>query len=134
MQKQQSKPLINISRKTFLQVTILLFALVAVSAILTYVIPRGEFGKLDNGEVDYLNYVRLNDRSGISPVKAIFAPVLVFFSADGLSLLMLTLFLLVISASFQVMNDVGGIRAMVGAVSTKFQNRKKLFLRKRKSR
>ncbi len=128
MQKQKAKPLINISRKTFLQVTILLFALVAVSAILTYVIPRGEFGKLGNGEVDYLNYIRLNDRSGISPVKAIFAPVLVFFSSDGLSLLMLTIFLLVISASFQVMNDVGGIRAMVGAVSTKFQNRKKTLL------
>ena len=128
MKKEKAKPLINISTKTFLQVTILLLVLVIGSAVLTYVIPRGEFGTTADGSVDYLDYIRHDDWKGISPVKAIFAPILVFFSSDGLSLLMLTLFLFIISASFQVMNDVGGIRTLVGAVSTKFQNRKKTLL------
>ena len=128
MNNKKAKPLINISTKTFLQVTILLLVLVIGSAVLTYVIPRGEFGTTADGSVDYLDYIRHDDWKGISPVKAIFAPILVFFSSDGLSLLMLTLFLFIISASFQVMNDVGGIRTLVGAVSTKFQNRKKTLL------
>ena len=128
MKTKKAKPLINISTKTFLQVTILLLVLVIGSAVLTYIIPRGEFGTLADGSADYLDYIRHDDWKGISPVKAIFAPVLVFLSSDGLSLLMLTLFLFIISASFQVMNDVGGIRTLVGAVSTKFQNRKKILL------
>ena len=128
MEHKKSNPLVNISKKTFLQVTILLFALVAGSAILTYVIPRGEFGALADGSVDYLQYIRRDDLGGVSPVKAIFAPILVFFSSDGLALLMLTIFLFVISASFQVMNDVGGIGALVSAVSTKFRDRKRTLL------
>lgn len=121
--------LVNISAKTFLRVTALLFALVIVSAILTYVIPRGEFGVQEDGEtLDYSQYISRDDLGGISPVKAIFAPVLVFFSGDGLSLLMLTLFLFIISASFQVMNDVGGIHALIGAVSDRFRTRKRTLL------
>ena len=128
METKKSNPLVNISKKTFLQVTILLFALVAGSAILTYVIPRGEFGTLADGSVDYLQYIRRDDLGGVSPIKAIFAPILVVFSSDGLALLMLTIFLFVISASFQVMNDVGGIGALVSAVSTKFRDRKRTLL------
>lgn len=128
IEKKKSNPLINISKKTFLQVTILLFALVVGSAILTYVIPRGQFGTQADGSVDYLQYIRRDDLRGVSPLKAIFAPILVFFSSDGLSLLVLSIFLFVISASFQVMNDVGGIGALVGAVSTKFRDRKKTLL------
>ena len=41
---------------------------------------------------------------------------------------MLSLFLFVISASFQVMNDVGGIKALVGAVSERFMNRRFVLL------
>lgn len=41
---------------------------------------------------------------------------------------MLSLFLFIISAAFQVMNDVGGVDALVGAVSSRFRSRKKLLL------
>ena len=51
-----------------------------------------------------------------------------FFSADGLTLAVLSIFLFVISAAFQVMNDVGGIRALVGAVSERFRSRRSLLL------
>ncbi|MBO4869752.1 MAG: hypothetical protein J5585_08575 [Clostridia bacterium] len=128
MKKDNGKALINISKKTFIQVAALLLALVALSVVLTYVIPGGQFGTTENGKVDYSQYIRRDDIKGINVLKGVFSPVLVFFSSNGLSLIMLSLFLLIISSSFQVMNDVGGIEALIGTVSDKFRNRKTLLI------
>ncbi len=129
MEKQNKKgSLINISRKSFIQVTLLLLALLAVSIVLTYILPRGEFGVLADGSTNYLDYIRRDDLGGIPIWQGVLAPILVFFSSDGLTLVMLSLFLFVIMASFQVMNDVGGIRMLVGAVSERFRDRKTLLL------
>ena len=126
--EQEKKTLLSISRKTFIEVTLLLLGLLILAIILTYIIPRGAFGILPDGSADYLSYIRRDDLSGIPILKGIFAPILVFFSSDGLTLFMLSLFLFVISASFQVMEDAGGIRALVAAVSERFQNRGPVLL------
>ena len=126
--KKSEKAIINVPKKTFLQVTCLLFALLIVATVLTFVIPRGAFGETADGEPDYSVYLPLEGRSGIAIWKALLSPILVFTSSDGLSLIMLSLFLFIISASFQVMNDVGGIRSLVGALSDRFRTRKRLLL------
>ena len=128
MEKVKRKTLINISRKTFIQVTALLLGLLIFSIVLTYVVPKGRFGTLPSGEVNSLEYIPIEDAGGISVIRGILAPVLVFASGDGLTLIMLSLFLFVISASFQVMNDVGGIKALVGAVSERFMSKRYVLL------
>ncbi len=129
MERDKKKPtLINISRNSFIQVSLLLLGLLIVSIALTYLIPKGQFGLLSDGQTNYLDYMRRDDLGGIPLWQGILAPVLVFFSADGLTLVMLSLFLFVISAAFQVMNDVGGIRALVGAVSERFRDRRGVLL------
>ncbi len=129
MEKTKEQPtLISISKKSFIQVTLLLLGLLILSIVLTYMIPKGEFGLLPDGETNYLDYVRRDDLGGIPLWKGILAPLLVFGSADGLKLIVLSLFLFEISAAFQVMNDVGGIRALVGAVSERFRDRRELLL------
>jgi uncharacterized ion transporter superfamily protein YfcC len=129
MEKTKARPtLISISKKSFIQVSLLLLGLLILSVALTYLIPKGEFGVLPDGETNYLDYVRRDDLGGIPLWKGILAPLLVFGSADGLKLIVLSLFLFVISAAFQVMNDVGGIRALVGAVSERFRERRELLL------
>ncbi len=127
-EKRNDKTLINISKKTFIEVTVLLCVLLIVSVILTYLVPKGEFGVLPGGETDYLAYRRLDRQSGIPLWQGLLAPLLVFGSSDGVKLIVLSLFLFVISAAFQVMNDVGGIHALVGAVSDRFRERRKLLL------
>jgi len=128
METHEAKPtLISISRKSFIQVLLLLAGLLTVSIALTYVVPKGQFGVLPDGQTNYLDYVRRDDLSGIPLWQGILAPILVFFSQDGLTLIMLSLFLFVISAAFQVMNDVGGIRALVGVVSDRFRERRSLL-------
>ena len=126
--ENKEKTLINISKKTFIRVTALLLALVAVSIALTYIIPSGEFGKYPDGAENYSEYIQRDDIKGINILKGIFSPILVFTSGSGLSLIMLSLFLLIISAAFQVMNDVGGINALIGALSSKFKEKKLLLL------
>ena len=123
-----NRTLINISKKTFIEVAVLLVVLLAASIVLTYLVPRGEFGVLPDGSPDYLEYIRRDDLPGIPWYQGVFAPVLVFFSSDGLTLAMLSLFLFVLAAAFQVMNDVGGVRILVGAVSERFRSRRRLLL------
>ena len=125
---KKNRNLINISEKTFIQVVLLLAALMIVAIVLTYVVPKGEFGTLPDGGTDFLSYTLRSDIAGIPIWQGILAPVLVFFSSDGLTLIMLSLFLIVISAAFQVMNDVGGIRLLIGAVSQRFRSRRALLL------
>ena len=128
MGTDKKKTLINISKKTFIQVTALLMGLLVFSIVLTYIVPKGMFGTLPSGEVNYLEYVPIEGAGGISVIRGILAPILVFASGDGLTLIMLSLFLFVISASFQVMNDVGGIKALVGAVSERFMGHRYVLI------
>ena len=127
-EKRTNGTLINISKKTFIEVAVLLVVLLAVSIVLTYLVPKGEFGVLPDGTTDYLQYTRRDDIAGIPWYQGVFAPILVFFSSDGLTLAMLSLFLFVIAAAFQVMNDVGGVRVLVGAVSDRFRSRRRMLL------
>ena len=124
---KRERTLINISKKTFIQVVLLLFALLVLSIILTYVIPRGTFPRdPETGEItDYGGYMPTEDR-GIPLWKGLLSPILVLTS--NISLIMLALFLFVISAAFQVMNDVGGIKAIVESVSGRFKSRPTLLL------
>ena len=124
---KRERTLINISKKTFIQVMVLLFALLVLSIVLTYVLPRGTFPRDPaTGEITDYNGYRQTDDSGIPLWKGLLAPILVLTS--NIELIMLSLFLFVISAAFQVMKDVGGINAIVESVSGRFRNRPVLLL------
>ena len=125
---EKKKALIDISKKTFIQVTALLLGLLVIAIVLTFIIPAGSFGTNVDGSVDYGNYIAADGAKGIEIWKGILAPVMVFFSGDGITLIMLSLFLLVISSAFQVMNDAGGINALVDSVSGRFKNKSKLMI------
>ena len=61
----KKKTLINISKKTFIQVSILLFSLLLVSIAMTYFVQKGDFGTLADGQTDYLEYIPRTDKGGI---------------------------------------------------------------------
>ena len=133
MEKQRAKSgkLIDIGTKTFISVLILLFVLIVASVILTYVLPKGEFlTAVVGGEevTDYSSFHVLEGESGINIFKGLFSFVLILFTSDGLNLIVLSLFLLVIGGAFQAMNDSNGIRVIIDAVIGKFRNRKFLLL------
>ncbi len=123
--------LVNISRRSFISVLILLFALMVVSVVLTYVIPKGAYGTavVDGEEiVDYQSYEPLEDASGIPVWKGMLAPFLLLGGGDGINIIMLSVFLLVIVGTFQEMNDNNGIKVTVDRVISKFSGRRFLLL------
>ena len=120
--------LINISKKTFIGVLILLLALMIVSIVLTYVLHKGTFAVDGQGNVDYTQYIDLGTEGGIAIWKGILSPILLLGADGGISIIMLCIFLLVIAGAFQVMNDNNGIKVLVGRVIERFKNRKFLLL------
>lgn len=126
--KSNGESLVNLSTKTFIQVTALLLALMIAAIVLTYLIPKGSFGINADGSTNYLDYRRIDDGTSMPLYKGLLAPILVFFSDNGLTLIMLSLFLVVVFAAFQVMQDVGGINVLVGAVSRRFRKQRNLLI------
>ena len=129
--KTTENKLVNISKRTFISVFILLFALMAVSVVLTYVLPKGayETQTVDGQEVtDYNSYVPLPDSGGIPVWKGLLAPFLILGTSDGVTLIMLSVFLLVIVGTFQQMNDNNGVKVVIGRIISRFKSRKFLLL------
>ncbi len=130
-QRKQDKTnsrLIDIGAKTFISVLIMLFMLMVVAIVLTYVLPKGQFGVNADGTENYGEYTRIDGAGGINVLKGIFAPILMLGTSDGVNVIMLSVFLLVISGAFQVMNDVYGIKAIVDVIVDKFREKKFLLL------
>lgn len=126
-----NKRLINISTHTFITALAMLFALLVLSIILTYVIPRGEYQvNIVDGEevIDYTVYNRLDGEKGINIFKGIFAPILLLGSSDGITVIMLSLFLVVIAGAFQAMDDTSGIKVIVKRIVNRFKKKKFLLL------
>ena len=120
--------IIDINKKSYISILIMLELLVILAITITYIIPKGMFStfidEFGNVITDYNNYIELTDKSGINIFKGLFAFILVLFSSDGLSLLMLSIFLLVISGSFQIMSDTSGMYIIVKRLISKFKERK----------
>ena len=128
MENTKNNKLINISKKTFIGVAILLFALMIVAIVLTYTLPKGQFGTFENGETDYTTFIDLGREGGINIFKGIFSPFLLLGADGGITIIMLCIFLLVIAGVFQAMNDNNGIKVIVNRVVNRFKNRKFLLL------
>ena len=125
---EQKKSYVSTLKKSFGGVLIMLLLLLAASILLTYLLPKGEFALLSDGNVDYASYHVVENSSGIPIVKGLLAPVLVFTSSDGPGLLFLVLFILSIASSFEVMQELGGVEAIVGVVVTRFREKRRLLL------
>ena len=124
--------IIDINKKSFISIVAMLFVLMLVSIFITYVVPKGIFGttcdELGNEIIDYTKYIALPDAKGINVIKGVFSFILVLFSNDGLTLVMLSIFLLVISGMFQVMSDTNGMNVIVKKIVSVFKNKKYLLV------
>lgn len=129
---KKNNKIIDINKKSFINILIMLEVLVLIAIIITYLIPKGTFlttiDQTGNVVTDYSKYIKLPDQKGINIFKGLFGFILVLFTGDGLSLIMLSLFLLVISGTFQIMNDTSGMKVIVKRLIDKFHDKKKLLI------
>lgn len=79
---------------------------------LSYFIPQGAFERDVNQNIIPGTY-QAGEVDGIAIWRVITAPIRVFASEDGLTIIMISLFLLVMSGVFNMLDKTGGIKAFI---------------------
>jgi uncharacterized ion transporter superfamily protein YfcC len=120
----------QISARAFLQSVLILFVLMLVAGILTRVVPAGTYARtIQDGR-------QMIDPASFQFVAAPDYPVWRWFTAplevlggpDGLTIATILLFLIMVGASFAVLDHTGILLAGVGRLVTAFGARKYLLL------
>ncbi|MBR3778393.1 MAG: YfcC family protein [Clostridia bacterium] len=93
-------------------VTALLLAVLCFCGSLSYFIPQGAFERDADQNIIPDTY-QAGEVDGIAPWRVITAPIRVFASEDGLAIVMISIFLLVMSGVFNLLDKTGGIRTFI---------------------
>ena len=103
-------------------VACVLLAILLLSGSLSYFIPQGAFLRDESGNIIPDTYVA-GQIEGISFGRVLSAPVRVFGSEDALSIIMISIFLLVMSGVFNILEETGGTKTFVVSIMRKLRDR-----------
>ena len=111
-----------ISLKSFVTVVTILLTLLALSGVLSYVIPQGNFERDASGMIVADTYTE-GEIDGISVWRVVSAPVRVFASEDALTVIMISVFLLVMSGVFNLLEKTNGTKVVIGRLIHKLADK-----------
>ncbi len=120
---QRTESFSHIGRKSFFVVLVLLSFIILFSGVLTYIVPQGEYARNEDGTIIDGTFTP-GDAKGLPLWKILTAPARVFASEDALTLIMISIFLLIMSGVFNLLEKTEGIRVIIGKTVKKFSNRK----------
>lgn len=103
-------------------VAALLLAILVFCGSLSYFIPQGAFETDASGNIIPGTY-RKGHVEGIALWRVLTAPVRVFASEDALTIIMISVFLLVMSGVFNLLDKTGGIKAFISYIMRRLQGR-----------
>ena len=121
-EKKKEKSFSNIGLRSFLTVVILLSVVLIISGALSYFIPQGQFQRDDMGAIIPDTYTQ-NGIGGIAVWRVLTAPFRVFVSDDSLTIIMISVFLLVMSGIFNLIDKTGGIKVLIGRIMKKLRDK-----------
>ena len=118
-----NKSFSTISTRSFLAVVCVLLSVIILCGALSYVIPQGSFEyDADTGEIIPGTFVQ-GEVDGIEIWRVISAPVRVFASGNAITVIMISVFLLVMSGVFNLLEKTGGIRVFIARIMCKLRNK-----------
>ena len=120
--EEKEKAYSNISVRSFLTVAILLLVVLFFCGSLSYFIPQGNFEVDANDNIIPGTY-QAGAIEGIAVWRVITAPVRVFASEDGLTIIMISIFLLVMSGVFNLLDKTGGIKVFIESIMRRLRDR-----------
>lgn len=123
----KEKAFSSISAKSFISVVVILTVLIAVCGILTLIIPQGSFERTETGEIVAGTFA-LGEVKGIEFWRIITAPFRVFFADGGITIIMISIFLLIMSGVFNLLDKTDGMKVIMSKLVQKFGSKKKLVL------
>ncbi len=119
---KKEKAFSAIGVRSFLTVVIILTSVIIISGALSYFIPQGEFQKDETGAIIPDTYTK-GKIGGIAPWRVLTAPFRVFVSEDSLTIIMISVFLLVMSGIFNLIDKTGGIKILFSRIMKKLRDK-----------
>ena len=120
---EQKKTFASIETKSFIVVVVLLGFLLAVSGILSHVIPQGSFLRDESGAIIEGSYTRHEEQGGISLWRVITAPFRVYVSEDATMIIMISAFLLIMSGIFNLLEKTNGTKVVISRLMSKLADK-----------
>lgn len=124
--EEKEKSFAHINTKAFITVLIMLLIIILISALLPLFIPQGSYLRVD-GQID-INSFTYGEIKGISTWRVLTAPFRVFVSSDGLTVIMISIFLLIMSGVFNIIEKTGGVKSIIDFTNRRLASKKKLVL------
>ena len=121
---KQNKAGTAISYKSFISVVVILLVVIAVSGILTLVIPQGSFQRDASGQIIAGTFTK-GSVKGVAFWRILTAPFRVFATEGSITIIMISLFLLIMSGVFNILDKTSGIRIIMTKTISKFSNKHK---------
>ena len=112
---EKEKAFSSIGLGSFVVVVVILACALILSGALSFFIPSGHFEYDEAGRIVLGSYEETGIQ-GYSPLKILTAPVRVFASEDGLTIAMISIFLLVMSGIFNLVEKTGGIKVFIARI------------------
>jgi uncharacterized ion transporter superfamily protein YfcC len=112
----------QISTKAFLQSALILLALMVIAGMLTRVVPAGEYDRViqDGRELIDPQSFRYAQRPAYPFWRWFTAPVEALWGPDGLTVIVIVVFLLMVGSSFAVLDKSGILKAAIARVVAAF--------------
>lgn len=129
MKKKEN--IISISTRSFIVIMVVLLLLIALAGVSTYLIPQGSYTRIENEAGDIVLDPNSFVQGGIEgyPVwKWLTAPVMVLTAEGNITIIVISIFLLILSGFFTVMDKTGGIKVVIGRLTARFANRRYVAL------
>ena len=124
---KREKAASQIGTKSFFVVVSLLLLILFTCWIMTFVIPQGAFKRDDAGMIIADSYER-GVTKGLAFWRVITAPFRVFASNDGLTVIMISVFLLVMNGVFTLLEKTDGTKIIISKTVQKFAGKKSLVV------
>lgn len=111
--------ILKINKRSFITVCLILVSFMLLSYMLTFFIKKGVY--------EELNYIELEGK-GYSLLKFIFSPIRLLASSDGIVVIVISLFILILGGSFNVMDKTNGVYTLIGYLISKFKTKKYILM------
>ena len=117
----------NISVRSFLIVAVLLLVILLFCGSLSYFIPQGSFETDANNNIIPGTYEK-GQVQGIAVWRVLTAPVRVFASEDAVTIIVISVFLLIMSGVFNLLEKTGGIKTFIHYIMRRLRDRGNLVV------
>jgi len=111
------KAVIKFSKISFFSIVGLLLGLIILVGVLTYIIPAGQY---ITDESNNISFVFREAQNRLPVYRWFTAPFEVWVSEDSFTILFLSLLLLIMGGAFYIIDNTGGMHAIINGIIRKF--------------